>query len=215
MKKIILMILLLITISNVSYSQLTIGPRIKLRDSSGVLVISAPIKLWSNGWIKSKDIDSSLAGSGISYGSISGLNVNVGNGIYVENDTLKASLFTRIYTDSISITKSNTSPFLRFSNTNTNEAFLKLNEENLIKLSPSKVTIEDSLSVNEFHITNSSGTMLYVDADIAQMKGFDGNGYTPSSESYYGDGSSVMTGPYRWVKVVIDGIELLIPLYIP
>jgi len=88
MKKLFLIILLLV-ISNISYSQFRIGQSITLKDSSGYLVINAPIKTnTSIDWLSPKNLDSSIAGSGLSLSTSSGLIVNVGKGLQITNDTI-------------------------------------------------------------------------------------------------------------------------------
>ena len=88
MKKLfIIMILFLIT--NISYSQLHIGPTILAKDSSGTLVFNAPIKTnTSTGWIVPKNISSTVAGDGLSLSVSSGLKINFGDGLMIVDDTV-------------------------------------------------------------------------------------------------------------------------------
>lgn len=148
MKKIILIILLLIT-TNVSYSQLKIGPRLTIRDSSGTAVLNGKLKTWASNYIFTKDLDSSVAGIGISYSINSGLTINAGTGIKIINDTLYGTAFTGKYDDSINIAKNLTDPKLRFTNTNSNIAYIKLNEQNLMTLEPNRVSILGLLNATQ------------------------------------------------------------------
>lgn len=92
MKKIFLIITFLF-IANICNSQFYIGT-IKLKDSSGVLVVNGAIKTneanaTKQAWVKPSNLSSSVAGLGLSLSTTSGLIVNVGDGLQIVNDTLQ------------------------------------------------------------------------------------------------------------------------------
>jgi len=87
MKKIILLIFLMFIFVGITNAQFKIGS-VKLADSSGTLVIQAPISTWSDGWIKLAMLPATLAGNGLGYNTTDGLTINVGSGLVIEHDTL-------------------------------------------------------------------------------------------------------------------------------
>lgn len=254
MKKILILLLFVTQICN---AQLHIGKRLTLRDSSNYAVLNGELKTWATNWLMTKDLDSSIAGSGINFNNNNGLSVNVSNGIYIENDTLKLSTFTRTYNDSIAIVKINSNPTLRFTNINSNIAYIKLNEQNLLSFSPNNVTSIGDLNAladmysgrdiyalsnfkigdanasetvidiqrniygkdiysNELHTNDTTNAIaLYIDSDVSNNNTFDGGGFTPSSESYFGDGTALMTTPSTWIVIKMDNVDYLVPMYLP
>jgi len=90
--KILLPLLLLLSLTFVTFSQqgkLKIGSY-TIYDSSGVLVISGGmLKVNANGWINPKDLNSTVAGNGLSLNTTLGLRFNAGTGLEIgSNDSV-------------------------------------------------------------------------------------------------------------------------------
>ena len=113
-KKLILTILLLFCISTIVEAQFKIG-RTKLKDSSGVLVIMNPVSVWDTEWINMYALDSGIAGDGLGFSLPSGLSVNVGEGLTITDDTLRAEVFVGIFDDNLTIQRVLENPYLLFS----------------------------------------------------------------------------------------------------
>lgn len=92
MTKIISLIILFLTLSSFSFSQgkIKIGKNSYIYDSSGIVVIQATsFKVNSNSWILPKDLNSTIAGNGLSLNNTLGLRFNAGTGMVIgSNDTV-------------------------------------------------------------------------------------------------------------------------------
>lgn len=104
MKKIFVLMLMLFSflIFENSNAQFKIG-NISLKDSNRVLVINAPASFWATNWIKLADLPSTIAGKGLIWDNASGLDILTGNGLKIENDTLKTDLSTILTTNDTTI----------------------------------------------------------------------------------------------------------------
>lgn len=87
MKK-ILLVMLLFVITSSAYSQFKYSRSGTIKDSSGIAVFNQPIKSWATNYITKTDINENIAGDGLSYDISSGLNINVGVGLKLSDDTL-------------------------------------------------------------------------------------------------------------------------------
>lgn len=104
MKKIFVLMLMLFSflIFENSNAQFKIG-NISLRDSNRVLVVTAPASFWGTNWIKLADLPSTIAGKGLVYDNVTGLDILTGVGLKIENDTLKTDLTTILTTNDTTI----------------------------------------------------------------------------------------------------------------
>ena len=99
MKKIINLLVMLLLFSVVATGQTKIGT-VTLKDSSGVLVISAPLNLKTlNPWIKNQWMNPVKSGSGLLWDSVNGVSLKLGTGLTVSNDTLKYNGTTVVTAD--------------------------------------------------------------------------------------------------------------------
>ena len=104
MKKIFVLILMMfsILIFKDSNAQFKIG-NISLRDSSRVLVINAPASFWATNWVTLASLPSTIAGRGLVWDNVNGIDILTGTGLVIENDTLKTDLSTILLTNDTTI----------------------------------------------------------------------------------------------------------------
>jgi len=111
--RIFIILFLLFIISNYGISQFKIGT-IRLRDSSGVLVIQNKISVWDTEWINMYSLDSAIAGDGLGFSLSNGLSVNIGEGLTITDDTLRAEVFVGTFDDIVTIQRVAENPYLLF-----------------------------------------------------------------------------------------------------
>lgn len=104
MKKIFVLILMLFSllIFENSIAQFKIG-NISLRDSNRVLVVTAPASFWGTNWLTLASLPTTIAGDGLSWDNSTGISILVGDGLKIENDTLKTDLTTILTTNDTTI----------------------------------------------------------------------------------------------------------------
>lgn len=93
MKKIILIFFMFFLVSSSCFTQEFFIGKIRLKDSLGTLVITPPpgggFKINQENWVKTKDLDTNVAGLGLSYNKTFGLRFNAGNGLEIgSNDSV-------------------------------------------------------------------------------------------------------------------------------
>lgn len=104
MKKIFVLMLMLFSflIFENSNAQFKIG-NISLKDSNRVLVVTAPASFWGTNWLTLASLPTTIAGDGLSWDNSTGISILVGDGLKIENDTLKTDLTTILTTNDTTI----------------------------------------------------------------------------------------------------------------